>query len=249
MQSRSLRSTRLVVTGLVTSLALVTFACSGADPSDAAAEIDAGADATTADPTPSEPSPDSAAPVDAGEITADGDLPDLDLDGGAGDGDGGVDAGASCAALTSGAYVDSTCYSSKTLYAGGALTSTTYDLTSVQALGSVTYCATTFKVVEHKGVLVATAASPTTARFQFLEQYTEKTNIPIKRVAMVRHDVDVTAVGNALTFTPAASCPGAKAPPAGASYSVATLKGGKKQLTLVLPYGAKGSAIYRFTER
>jgi hypothetical protein len=247
MQSRSLRSARLVVTGLVTSLALVSFACSGADPAEATAETEAGADATTSDPPP-----DSATPLDAGgdagEITADGDLPDLDLDGGAGDGDGGIDAGGACAALTSGAYVDSSCSSKLAVYAGGALTTTTYDLTSVQALGSVAYCATTFKVLEHKGALVATAASPTTARFQFLEQYREKTNIPIKSVVTVRHDVDVAAAGNALTFTPVASCPGAKAPPAGATYTVPVSKGGKKLLTLVLPYG-KGTAVYRFTER
>lgn len=184
---------------------------------------------------------------DAGEIITDGgDLPPEE-DGGVTDPDGGFDAGPACAPLTPGAYVTSTCASISVLPSGGDLVSGTYVLDSVVVLGTATFCGAGggFAAYDHRGALEVSATSTTSATFELLDQY-KKSGGLLVRPTTVRYDVVANANKSTLTYTPQA-CALKAAPPSG-SYTAGTLKTGKKFITLRLPYGAKGTANYRFVE-
>ena len=201
---------------------------------------------TSVDDDASNP-PQDAGP-DAEDITDGGDLPPED-DGGITDPDGGFDAGPACDALKPGAFVTSTCSTLSRIHAGGALTSGTYQLTNVTVLGTKAFCIAGggFVPYDHRGALQVTATSATSATFELLDQY-RKAGGPIAlRPTTVRYDVTAAANAAQLTFTPQECA--LTAAPSLVSYSVGTLAAtGKKTITLRLPYGAKGSANYTFTE-
>jgi len=146
-----------------------------------------------------------------------------------------------------GDFVTTTCATSPTrLGRAGALTTTTYELTAVTVLGNPTVCRSGggYEAREHRGGLKVTATSGTTATFEFLDQFRRP---GAARVSVRRWDVDVEAKDGRLTFTPRACS--VNSPPTETSYSTGPAAGGKKTLTLRLPWGASSEAIYRYTEK
>jgi hypothetical protein len=236
---------RLLYVGAVAAAAaLLVASCVGDTPN--TSPTTQGPDGSTSD----EPSPDTGAPDDAAapgdssvveEITDGGGLPEEDEDAGLDD-DAGIDAGPACGSLTPGPYVDTTCATFFTTPTGGSLTTTTYQLAGVTVLGAPAFCSGTYQVYEHRGMLKVTATNNATARFEFVDYYRKDGSA--LRPTSVRYDVDVTASGTTLTYSPTACA--TRAAPSSASYWIGT-NGGKKQITLKLPYGT-GSALYRFVQ-
>lgn len=192
---------------------------------------------------------DLDAGADAEEIGDGGGLPPEEDDGGLTDLDGGFDAGAACAVLTTGAFVNTTCSARVAAMTGGALTTTNYQLASVVVIGSATFCNNIgdagYKEFQHRGALEVTADSPTTGTFEFVDQYRRQGAIVI-RPTTVRYDVKVTAAGNGLVYT-AQPCATRAAPPS-STFTVGVVAGSnKKTITLRLPYGT-GFALYRYVE-
>lgn len=203
---------------------------------------------SSAPPGPDANTPPVADPDAGEEITDGGGLPPEDEDdGGTTDLDGGFDGGVACATLTSGAYVESKCASLSKAHVGGDLTSGTYILTSVTALGSKDYCTGKgYVAYDHRGVLEVTASSATTATFEFLDQY-KKTGIALGRPTTNRYDVEVSASGKTLSYTPQACA--VKTAPTTAEFSTGALVDVKKRtITLKLPYGT-GTANFYFVQQ
>jgi hypothetical protein len=193
--------------------------------------------------------PGQDAGADAEEIGDGGGLPPDDEDGGITDLDGGFDAGAACAVLTTGAFVNTVCSARVPVMTGGTLTTTNYQLASVVVIGSAAFCNNVgdagFKEYQNRGALEVTADTASTGTFEFLDQYRRAGTIVI-RPTTVRYDVKVTAAGNGLVYT-AQPCATRVAPPS-STYSVGVVAGSnKKSITLRLPYG-NGFALYRYVE-
>lgn len=210
------------------------------------------ADSATPDSSTPTATDDASTPTDpdAGEeITDGGGLPpEDDEDGGATDLDGGFDGGAACASLGVGTFVESSCAFLTKAMSGGDLSSGTYVLTSVAALGSKTYCAAGggYVAYDHRGTLEVTATSTSAATFEFIDQYRKTGGNILTRPTTLRYDVAVAASGTTLTYT-AQPC-AAKAAPASALYSTGVTADSKKTITLRLPYGT-GSANFYYVEQ
>lgn len=180
-------------------------------------------------------------------VTDDGDLPDVAPADAAAEEvgpDGGLIFQPGCALDTPGPYAASTCSSRLPVFTSAGLVSGTYQLTSVRVLGTATFCTDSFKVFDHAGALVVNASSPTTATLRVYDRY----RLAAKPLltAVTRYQVGATAAGTELTLGPALCAAGAK-PPTTAKFGSGTTNG-KKFVLLQLPYGASGSAIYRFSE-
>lgn len=216
-------------------------ACSSDDSSTSPVATPA-ADGSTTDPIP-EPDASSGLADAGGEVIAEGGglLPE-DPDAGP-DTDAGVDAGPACGPVLAGGYSPSTCSNRVATFTGGALTTTTYTLSSVTVLGTSTFCSSTFTTYDHRGGLKVTATSPSAATFELIDGY-RKPVIPFKLPTSYRYDAQVAASGTLLTYT-AGAC-ATKPAPATASYSVG-VDNGRKTIILRLPYGT-GTALYRFVE-
>jgi hypothetical protein len=209
-----------------------------------------GFDSSTTPPSGNDGSvPGADAGADAEEIGDGGGLPPEEDDSGLTDPDGGFDAGAACAVLTTGAFVNTQCSSRVQLMAGGALTTTNYQLASVVVIGSPTFCGNVgdagYKEFLHRGALEVTADTPTTGTFEFVDQY-RRPGALVVRATTVRYDVKVTAAGNGLVYT-AQPCATKAAPPS-ATFTISAVAGSnKKAIVLRLPYGT-GFALYRYVE-
>lgn len=247
MQKPRVRASFLLLTITAVSGALVAVACSDDTTTPPAAEPDG---SSTTPETPDGGGSSGQLPPDGGEgeeIISDGGAePPAEEDGGLTDPDGGFDAGPACQTLTVGPFVKTTCAATPVrVGTGGDLTTTTYQLTSVTVLGNKAVCAPGggYEELEHRGTLQVTASSPTSATFEFIDQY--KRSGP-SRVGTRRYDVAVTASGNKLTYTPQ-TCATSPAP-AEATYYTGT-SAAKKTITLRLPWGASSEALYRYTEQ
>lgn len=168
------------------------------------------------------------------ELVSDGGTePPPEDDGGLTDPDAGLDAGPACQALKTGAFVTTTCSTLPArVLAGGPLTTTTYELTSVTVLGSSDLCkpAGGYAVREHRGTLRVTASSGTSATFEFIDQFRVPGSL---RVSSRRWDTQIKASDNILTLTPQACS--INPAPATAAYGVGT-SSGKKTINLRLPW-------------
>lgn len=238
------------VSVFVVALTLGAHVACGGDDATSPAATPAPAPAPSASQGPGASADAAADPADAGGeqgevVTENGDLPEIDPDASAGDGDGGLIFQPACILPTPGPYVASTCASRLPTYSSVGLVSGTYELDSVLVLGTATFCSQTFKVYEHAGVLVVNAASPTSATLRYFDRFRSKAS-PLA-TAINRYDVAVTASGTDLTFGPA-TCQSGAEPPAAAKFSSGTTTEGKKYIRIRLPYGANGSALYRFVE-
>jgi hypothetical protein len=240
---------------IATSLAggaVAVFACSDETPPPGSATPDA---ATSPDlDGSSTTNPDtSTAPTDSGPVDeVDGGGVPIEDDGGTTDLDGGFDAGPACGTVGYGAFNPTSCLSGLTLgFQGGTLTTTTYELQKVNPFGSKAFCAPGGGYVEyqHRGGLIVTVTGGNTATFEFLDQYrkTPSPGGPINiRPTTNRYDVDVAVSTSTLTFTPKACA--LKPAPAKATFQVGQTAGGKKTITMRLPYGTSGTANYYFVE-
>lgn len=248
--SRPMKHVTVVILAL--GLSSIVAACDGDDattPAESEGSPDGGTapvDATTPPPSDGATNGDPADPDGgAGDpIEGDGDLPDLDPDAGE------SDAAAptpECPAITPGPYVASTCSSRLASLTNVGLASATYELVSVRVLGNATFCSGTFRVLEHAGAIVVEASSPTAAKLRFFERY--RSPGTTRAAVTQRWTANVTADAGVLTFAPNATCVVGSQLPRSAAFGTAVGPDGKKSLTLRLPYGASGSAIYRFVER
>ena len=180
-------------------------------------------------------------------VTEDGDIPEVIPEDAAAEEvgpDGGLIFQPGCASVTPGPYVDTTCTDRLPTFTSTGLVAGTYELTSVRVLGSKTFCANDFKVFEHAGALVVTATSQTEGALRFYERYRSKANPLV--TAVHRYQVAATVDGTDVTFGAPTCAAGAPAP-ATARFGSGE-ENGKKFVLLRLPYGASGSAVYRFEE-
>lgn len=214
-------------------------------------EATPGAGQDDAGPAPTNPGPITDAGLDAdkeGEVIGEGgDLPDVIPDDAASEEvgpDGGLVFQPGCLLPVAGPFVATTCSNRLSTYTSAGLVSGTYVLTSVEVKGSTAFCSDVFKVYEHAGALAVTASSPANANLRFYDKYRSQAN-PLA-TSVNRYSVDVTASGTDLTFGAPVCAAGTAAPAAGKFSS--GIKDGKKYITLRLPYGATGSAMYRFSE-
>jgi hypothetical protein len=182
------------------------------------------------------PGTDSGSPGDdSGTITDGGSNIDPDAGGDAGNA---PDGGKCNAVANTATAIASTCISKIPTYAGGALVTGKYHLTSVEALGSTTFCTRTFVPTGFKETILLTVTGASASAESVLEL---AAGAPRNATT-----VFTTTATNTTPMQAQETCPNMVAAAGPVPYTSAAVAA-TQTLALLLPYG-KAQAVYTYTK-